>query len=58
MIGAPFQLVIGDKGLADGVVEIKIRRTGIKSRIVPSELVAHLKQLSFEAHPSTGSPLS
>ncbi|MEK6585881.1 MAG: proline--tRNA ligase, partial [Nitrospirota bacterium] len=58
LIGAPFQLVIGDKGLADGVVEIKIRRTGIKSRIVPSELVAHLKQLSFEAHPSTGSPLA
>lgn len=52
LIGAPFQLVIGDKGLADGVVEIKIRRTGIKSRISPSELVAHLKQLSFEAHPS------
>ena len=58
LIGAPFQLVIGDKGLADGVVEIKIRRTGIKSRIAPSELVAHLKQLSFEAHPSAGSPLA
>jgi prolyl-tRNA synthetase len=54
LIGAPFQLVIGDKGLADGVVEVKIRRTGIKSRIAPSELVAHLKQLSFEAHPSAG----
>ncbi|THJ17302.1 MAG: proline--tRNA ligase [Nitrospira sp. CG24B] len=58
LIGAPFQLVIGDKGLADGVVEIKIRRTGMKSRIAPSELVAHLKQLSFEAHPSAGSPLA
>ncbi|MGQ0556919.1 MAG: proline--tRNA ligase [Nitrospiraceae bacterium] len=52
LIGAPFQLVIGDKGLANGVVEVKIRRTGIKSPIAPSELVAHLKHLSFEAHPS------
>jgi prolyl-tRNA synthetase len=58
LIGAPFQLVIGDKGLADGVVEIKIRRTGIKSRIAPSELAAHLKQLSFETHPSAGSSLA
>ena len=53
LIGAPFQIVIGDKGLADGVVEIKVRRTGIKSRIAPGDLVAHLKQLSFETHPSS-----
>lgn len=52
LIGAPFQIVIGDKGLADGVVEIKIRRTGIKSRIAPSDLVAHLRKLSTEADPS------
>ena len=52
LIGAPFQIVIGDKGLADGVVEIKIRRTGIKSRIAPDDLIAHLRQLSTEADPS------
>jgi prolyl-tRNA synthetase len=52
LIGIPFQIVIGDKGLADGVVEIKIRRSGIKSRIAPSDLVAHLKKLSAEADPS------
>ncbi len=52
LIGAPFQIVIGDKGLADGVVEIKIRRTGIKSRIALGDLVAHLRQLSTEANPS------
>jgi prolyl-tRNA synthetase len=52
LIGAPFQIVIGDKGLADGVVESKIRRTGVKSRIAPGDLVAHLKKLSFEAYPS------
>jgi prolyl-tRNA synthetase len=52
LIGAPFQIVIGDKGLADGVVEIKIRRSGIKSRIAPDDLIAHLKKLSTEADPS------
>jgi prolyl-tRNA synthetase len=54
LIGAPFQVVVGDKGLADGVVEIKIRRTGIKSRIAPGDLVAHLSKLSTEANPSIG----
>ncbi|KAF4516194.1 hypothetical protein B566_EDAN000433 [Ephemera danica] len=43
LIGAPFQVVVGDKGLADGVVEVKIRRTGIKTRITPAELVQHLR---------------
>lgn len=51
LIGAPFQIIIGDKGLADGLMEIKIRRTGIKSRIAPGDLVAHLRTLSFEADP-------
>jgi len=54
LIGAPFQIVIGDKGLADGVVEMKVRRTGVKSRIAPGDLIAHLKQLSLDAHPSAG----
>lgn len=54
LIGAPFQIVIGDKGLADGVVEMKIRRTGVKYRIAPGDLIARLKQLSLEAHPSAG----
>ncbi|MDF0673090.1 MAG: proline--tRNA ligase [Nitrospira sp.] len=52
LIGAPFQIVVGDKGLADGVVEIKIRRTGNKSRIAPGDLVAQLRTLSIEADPS------
>ena len=49
LIGIPFQVVIGDKGLADGVVEVKLRRTGTKSRIAPSDLVSHLKHRSAEA---------
>ena len=45
LIGAPFQLIVGDKGLADGVVEVKVRRTGVKSRVAPSDIVAHLRSL-------------
>lgn len=49
LVGAPFQIVIGDKGLADGVVEVKVRRSGVKSRVAPSDVVAHLRRLSGEA---------
>jgi prolyl-tRNA synthetase len=52
LIGIPFQVVIGDKGLADGIVEIKIRKGGLKSRIAPHDLVDHLKTLRLEHDPS------
>ena len=52
LIGAPFQIVVGDKGLADGIVELKMRRSGSKSRIAPGDLAAHLKKLSIEIDPS------
>jgi prolyl-tRNA synthetase len=52
LVGAPFQIVVGDKGLGDGVVEIKVRRSGNKSRIAPSDLVAHIRKLSTEVDPS------
>lgn len=48
LIGAPFQIVVGDKGLADGVVEVKIRRTGAKSRVSPSDILSHLGKLAQE----------
>ena len=33
LIGAPWQLVIGPKGLKDGVVELKRRATGEKQTL-------------------------
>ncbi len=45
LIGAPFQVIVGDKGLADGVVEVKVRKTGAKSRVAPSDIVSHLRTL-------------
>jgi prolyl-tRNA synthetase len=53
LIGAPFQLIVGDKGLADGIVEMKMRRSGAKSRLAPAELISHLKALSLEIDAST-----
>jgi len=45
LIGAPFQIVIGDKGLANGVVELKVRRSGVTSRVAPPDVVTHLFRL-------------
>jgi len=55
LIGAPFQIVIGDKGLADGIVEIKVRRNGAKSRISPSDVLRHLRLLATEAESTPAS---
>jgi prolyl-tRNA synthetase len=49
LIGAPFQIVVGDKGLADGVIEVKVRRTGVKTRVALSEIVSRLHKLSDDA---------
>lgn len=49
LLGAPFQIVVGDKGLADNVVEVKVRRSGEKSRIAPSDIVSHLRTLSDDS---------
>ena len=43
MIGLPFQVVIGPKGLGDGVAEVSVRGTGEKETIsldTVSEVVA------------------
>ena len=49
LIGAPFQVIVGDKGLADGVVEVKVRRNGSKSRIAPPDVLSHLRKISAES---------
>ncbi len=41
LLGTPFQLVLGDKGLAQGVVEWKSRKTGQTTKIAPDQVVAH-----------------
>ena len=38
LIGLPWQLVIGPKGIAEGVVEIKNRKTGAREELPIDEL--------------------
>ena len=45
LIGAPYQILIGDKGLAQGTVELKERKTGEVKRLPPGELPQHAKTL-------------
>ena len=45
LMGAPFQIVVGDKGLAEGVVEVKTRKDGVKLKLPPAHVTAHLLQL-------------
>jgi len=52
LIGAPFQVIVGDKGLAEGLIEVKTRKTGDKIRIAPEEIPAKVLQLSSSALPS------
>jgi prolyl-tRNA synthetase len=45
LIGAPFQALVGDRGLAQGTIELKIRRTGAVTKLSPSDVVGHLLPL-------------
>ena len=43
LIGVPIIIVVG-KGLADGVVEVKDRKTGERQNVAPDDVVAHLSR--------------
>ncbi len=42
LIGLPWQMIVGPKGLAAGQIEVKNRRTGIKEMLSPDETVNKL----------------
>jgi len=46
LIGAPFQVIVGDKSLADGLIEVKVRRTSEKLKITPDALPTTLIRLA------------
>jgi prolyl-tRNA synthetase len=54
LIGAPFHLVIGDKGLAQGQVELKTRRTGAVTKLPPAEVPLRVKALLGDEQPAAG----
>ena len=46
LIGIPYQIIIGKKGLKDGLVEFKSRKTKETERISPSDIVKKLNEAS------------
>ena len=46
LIGVPYQVLVGPKGLADGKVELKQRRSGAKEFLTPEEALARLGAVS------------
>jgi prolyl-tRNA synthetase len=45
LLGMPIQVIVGKKGLKEGVVEFKIRKTMETEKIAPSDVVARIKEL-------------
>ena len=45
LIGIPWQVVVGPRGLDNGVVEVKRRKTGVTEELAPSCVVHRLKGL-------------
>jgi prolyl-tRNA synthetase len=42
LIGIPYQLIVGPKGLKQGEVEVKDRRTGARQTLSPDAALKHL----------------
>ena len=47
LIGLPYQLVIGPRGLKEGKVELKVRRTGETHELSPDDAIARLAEGAF-----------
>jgi prolyl-tRNA synthetase len=49
LIGWPWQVVVGKKGLAEGAIELKHRATGERSSVPLADAVAHVAKLVADA---------
>ena len=48
LIGIPVQVIAGKKSMAEGNLEIKVRRTGEKIKVKPEEVIAKVKSILDE----------
>ena len=48
LIGLPYQVVVGPRGLKEGKVEVKIRRTGETFELTPEDAVGRLASRAFK----------
>ncbi len=46
LLGMPFQVIVGEKNLAQGKIEIKVRKTGERTFVERENSIAHLKLLA------------
>jgi prolyl-tRNA synthetase len=51
LIGAPYQVIIGDKGLTEGLLEVKTRKTGAKTNLPPADVSAGILTMASSARP-------
>jgi prolyl-tRNA synthetase len=47
LIGVPYQLVVGPRGLKEGKIELKVRRTGETHEMSPEDAVSRLAEGAF-----------
>ncbi len=45
LLGMPVQVIVGEKNLANGMIEIKVRRTGERQLVPRADLVARIRSL-------------
>lgn len=57
LLGAPFQIVVGDKGLAEGLIELKSRKDSVKVKLGPAQMIGHLLQMKTNLY-TTSNPTS
>ena len=46
LIGAPYHVIVGDKGLAEGQLEVKTRKTGVKTKLSRNEIPAKILDMA------------
>jgi len=57
LLGAPFQIVIGDKGLAEGLIELKSRKDSVKVKLPPAQIITHLLRIKTDLAPTLNQAL-
>jgi len=55
LVGVPVQVILGERGLASGQAEVKVRRSGQRQEVPLSGLTSHLKALASELASPAGS---
>jgi prolyl-tRNA synthetase len=53
LIGAPYQVIVGDKGLAEGLLEVKSRNTGVKTRLAPNDVPQGILAMVSSGRPAS-----